>query len=133
MAETKAWICTVCGYVHQGDVAPDVCPLCGATQELFEPHEEPKVAKVEAQAWICTICGYIADGTEPPSICPLCGAGADMFEPYEKEGGGAVPKVISQDAKHVVIAGAGIAGVSAAEALRKASPDAIVFRVLLQC
>ncbi len=25
------YVCTVCGYVHEGDKAPDKCPLCGAT------------------------------------------------------------------------------------------------------
>ena len=25
------FICTVCGYVHEGDQAPEKCPLCGAT------------------------------------------------------------------------------------------------------
>ena len=27
----KKWRCTVCGYVHTGDSAPERCPLCGAT------------------------------------------------------------------------------------------------------
>ena len=26
----KKFICTVCGYVHEGDEAPEKCPLCGA-------------------------------------------------------------------------------------------------------
>lgn len=25
------YVCTVCGYVHEGDKAPEKCPLCGAT------------------------------------------------------------------------------------------------------
>ncbi len=25
------FVCTVCGYVHEGDKAPEKCPLCGAT------------------------------------------------------------------------------------------------------
>ena len=24
----KKWICTVCGYVHEGDEAPEFCPQC---------------------------------------------------------------------------------------------------------
>jgi rubrerythrin len=27
--------CTVCGYVHEGDGAPDKCPQCGAAKEKF--------------------------------------------------------------------------------------------------
>lgn len=33
----KQWRCTVCGYVHFGDEPPDVCPVCGAPSEKFEP------------------------------------------------------------------------------------------------
>lgn len=25
------YVCTVCGYTHEGDKAPDKCPICGAT------------------------------------------------------------------------------------------------------
>ena len=25
----KKFICTVCGYVHEGETAPEVCPVCG--------------------------------------------------------------------------------------------------------
>ena len=25
------FVCTVCGYVYEGDKAPEKCPLCGAT------------------------------------------------------------------------------------------------------
>ncbi len=24
----KKWICTVCGYVHEGDTPPEKCPQC---------------------------------------------------------------------------------------------------------
>jgi len=26
----KKWKCTVCGYIHEGDRPPQVCPVCGA-------------------------------------------------------------------------------------------------------
>ncbi len=32
----KLWRCSVCGYVHQGDEAPDACPKCGAPKEKFQ-------------------------------------------------------------------------------------------------
>jgi len=32
----KKWRCTVCGYIHNGDEAPDKCPVCGADKSLFE-------------------------------------------------------------------------------------------------
>ncbi|RZD14926.1 MAG: rubredoxin [Candidatus Acidulodesulfobacterium ferriphilum] len=30
------WKCSVCGYIHDGDSAPDVCPKCGSPKEKFE-------------------------------------------------------------------------------------------------
>lgn len=33
---TKKFKCTVCGYVHEGNEAPDKCPLCGAEKSQFE-------------------------------------------------------------------------------------------------
>lgn len=31
----KKFVCSVCGYVHMGDSAPDKCPQCGAPKEKF--------------------------------------------------------------------------------------------------
>lgn len=31
----KKFVCTVCGYVHEGEEAPDKCPQCGAPKEKF--------------------------------------------------------------------------------------------------
>ena len=31
----KKWVCSVCGYVHEGDTAPDFCPICKAPKEKF--------------------------------------------------------------------------------------------------
>ncbi|MBT8764310.1 NADH peroxidase [Desulfohalobiaceae bacterium Ax17] len=35
----KRWVCTVCGYVHEGDVPPEKCPQCGAPKEKFEEQQ----------------------------------------------------------------------------------------------
>lgn len=32
--------CKICGYVHEGDKAPDKCPVCGQTGDIFEPVAE---------------------------------------------------------------------------------------------
>ena len=32
----KKYICTVCGYVHEGDTPPEVCPICKAPASKFE-------------------------------------------------------------------------------------------------
>jgi rubrerythrin len=31
----KKYVCTVCGYVHEGDSAPDICPICNASSDKF--------------------------------------------------------------------------------------------------
>ncbi len=30
-----SWVCEVCGYVHDDDEPPEVCPVCGAPKEKF--------------------------------------------------------------------------------------------------
>ena len=32
----KKFVCTVCGYVYEGEAAPEKCPLCGAPAEKFK-------------------------------------------------------------------------------------------------
>ena len=32
----KKFICVVCGYVHEGNEAPEKCPLCGAPRSKFK-------------------------------------------------------------------------------------------------
>ncbi len=34
------YVCSVCGYVHEGDSAPDFCPVCGVPAEKFLKQEE---------------------------------------------------------------------------------------------
>ncbi len=34
------YVCSVCGYVHDGDTPPDQCPTCGAPAEKFAVQEE---------------------------------------------------------------------------------------------
>ena len=36
----KKFICTVCGYVHEGDAAPEKCPLCNAPASKFDEVDE---------------------------------------------------------------------------------------------
>ncbi|MGD8400122.1 MAG: NADH peroxidase [Bacillota bacterium] len=31
----KKFVCTVCGYIHEGDIPPEKCPQCGAPREKF--------------------------------------------------------------------------------------------------
>ena len=41
----KKWICSVCGYVHEGESAPEKCPVCKVPAEKFsEVKGEMKLA-----------------------------------------------------------------------------------------
>ena len=31
----KKWVCPVCGYIHEGDTAPEFCPVCKVPGEKF--------------------------------------------------------------------------------------------------
>ena len=32
----KKFVCTVCGYVNEGESAPEFCPVCGVPAEKFK-------------------------------------------------------------------------------------------------
>ena len=34
------WVCSVCGYVHEGDTPPEKCPQCGVPAEKFQKQDE---------------------------------------------------------------------------------------------
>lgn len=40
----KKFVCTVCGHVHEGEFAPDKCPICGAGAEKFTEKKEGVLA-----------------------------------------------------------------------------------------
>ena len=123
LGRNQAWCCTVCGYVHRGAEPPEACPVCGAPRELFERQAESPSPAVEpaVNQWRCLVCGYVHAGLQPPTECPACGARADCFEPVSD-----TAKSATRAAKafRAVIVGAGIAGITAAESLRAASPTA---------
>lgn len=39
----KKWVCPVCGYVHEGDVAPEKCPVCGVPGDKFKVQGSARV------------------------------------------------------------------------------------------
>jgi nitrite reductase (NADH) large subunit len=126
MARTAAWRCTVCGYVHQGESPPEWCPVCGAGRTDFEPYAEPAPAPAAtppARLWQCLNCNYVHAGDEPPEVCPVCGAPQDRFEAVAEEVGAPVRGAA---AGHILVVGAGVAGLSAVESVRQTAPDARV-------
>ena len=38
----KKFVCTICGYVHEGDAAPDKCPICNAPASKFNEQNEER-------------------------------------------------------------------------------------------
>ena len=41
------YVCSVCGYVHEGDSAPEKCPVCGVPAEKFNEMSGEKVWAAE--------------------------------------------------------------------------------------
>jgi rubrerythrin len=35
LPEKKVWVCEICGHTHEGDEAPDKCPICGANKKAY--------------------------------------------------------------------------------------------------
>lgn len=120
-ASQRAWKCTVCGYIHYGAEPPESCPVCGATSDLFEALETGSLKHAPetgaSDKWRCLNCEFIHKGSVPPALCPVCGVSYESFAAFQD----AVPEGYSQgDEKlRILIAGSGIAGISAAEAVRK--------------
>ena len=42
------YVCSVCGYVHEGDQPPAQCPVCKAPADKFKKMEEPAAAPAAA-------------------------------------------------------------------------------------
>ncbi|MBN1867551.1 FAD-dependent oxidoreductase [Candidatus Sumerlaeota bacterium] len=121
----SAWRCSGCGYVHRGPEPPNVCPVCGAPKEAFQPFEEPKPAPAQAapriERFVCSVCGHVHEGGEPPEHCPVCGAARHMFQPAPTA---ATPQLAgAKGIDRLLIVGAGIAGIAAAEAAHDVSPS----------
>ncbi|MGL4483875.1 MAG: rubredoxin-like domain-containing protein [Anaerovoracaceae bacterium] len=36
----KKWKCTVCGFIAEGETAPETCPVCGVPADKFEESAE---------------------------------------------------------------------------------------------
>lgn len=62
----EKWICKVCGYTHQGDEAPEICPRCGAPKSKF--HQENNT-KWYAYGIVLIIILLIAFATTALSCC----------------------------------------------------------------
>lgn len=116
----KTWKCEVCGYVHKGESPPEFCPVCGADRDRFSELviQVERAAPASAAAWRCSICDHLHLGAAAPEHCPVCSAPANLFAP-ERAVSAAAERA---DVGRILILGAGVAGMTAAEEARKAAP-----------
>lgn len=114
---SSSWKCGVCGYVSDTETPPESCPVCGVPKEKFEPYVTAQSAEEKPSYWRCMVCSYQHKAAEPPDNCPVCGVGKEKFEGMRDEANG--DGIESRE--KVVIAGAGIAGIAAAEEIRRIS------------
>ena len=56
------WVCSVCGYVHEGDQAPEKCPQCGVPAEKFTKQAEGEMS------WAAEHVVGVAKGVDPKII-----------------------------------------------------------------
>lgn len=71
--------------------------------------------------WRCLVCGHIHVGSEPPVVCPACGVGQENFVRESQE-----DEFINDTQDQFVIIGSGIAGLSAAQSIRKRNRSAAI-------
>ncbi|MBR2942574.1 MAG: flavin reductase [Clostridia bacterium] len=121
-AAKKGWVCSVCGYVHEGEDLPDdfICPLCKHGKEDMKPlsgapeavkpaeaKEEKKPENAGGKKWVCTVCGYVHEGDTPPEICPVCKVPAEKFTEQKGERTWAAEHVVgvAQGAPEAILSG----------------------------
>ncbi len=57
----KKFVCTICGYTHEGDSAPERCPQCNAPASKFNEQAEGKT-------WAAEHVVGVAQGVDPEII-----------------------------------------------------------------
>ena len=100
----KKWVCSVCGYVHEGDSAPDFCPICKAPKEKF-------VLQGGDKTWAAEHVVGVAQGAPAEIIEGLRGHTSGFCVPTfvvdAPGGGGKTPVmpqyIISQTPKKVIL------------------------------
>ena len=63
---TKKFICTVCGYVHEGEHAPEKCPQCGVPASKFK-----ELVETEAMVFVTEHEIGVAKGCDEEMIADL--------------------------------------------------------------
>lgn len=61
----KKFVCTVCGYIHEGETAPEKCPVCGVGADKFQAQAEGE------REWACEHVVGIAQGVSEDIMADL--------------------------------------------------------------
>jgi uncharacterized membrane protein len=72
----KKWRCTVCGYIHEGEEPPEICPVCGADRSKF--------VEVVAEEHVEKTLKTKIDPIEPETEARVADAPETSFEPLSK-------------------------------------------------
>lgn len=76
----KKFVCTICGYIHEGDSAPEFCPQCKAPASKFEEMKETAVVYADehrivspkiATPVLLRDCAPTSPVSAPRSACTL--------------------------------------------------------------
>lgn len=103
----KKFVCSICGYTHEGDSAPDKCPICGAAAEKF-------MEQSGEMAWADEHRVGVAQGVDPEIIeglrenfmgeCTEVGMYLAMSRAADREGfpevGEAYKRIAFEEAEH---------------------------------
>jgi len=57
----KKWKCAACGYIHDGDDAPEKCPKCGAPAAQFTELDEAAASLIERSRNTNTLHAHVID------------------------------------------------------------------------
>ena len=58
------WVCNVCGYVYEGENAPEVCPICKASADKF-------TKQAEGMSWAAEHVAGVAKGVSEDILADL--------------------------------------------------------------
>ncbi len=61
----KKFVCTVCGYVYEGDAAPEKCPQCGVPASKFKEQAD------DSMSWAAEHVVGVAQGVSPDILADL--------------------------------------------------------------
>lgn len=94
----KEYVCTVCGYVHKGELPGDFkCPVCGAGKEAFREVKNDAPEKIKAPTEktdkelsaieMSVICSNLARGCEKQYMAEEQKKFSELAEFFAKEAG----------------------------------------------